>query len=440
MRFRLAMARESRVANWTSVPLPSPMQQTPGATTSGGDQHAAPIPPDRTQPWRPTRNVRALALVSFLTDASSEIIAPLMPLFLVTSMGASASMVGLIEGSAESVAALLKLASGWWSDRVARRKPLIVAGYALASIARPMVALAQSVLQVLMIRLVDRVGKGIRGAPRDALLAASAPIEHRGRAFGFHRAADHAGAVAGPLIAWVCLQGMGMPVRQVFWVAAIPGALAVLAAVTLVRETARERAPESPREVPAVPSPPLPGDFWRIVVPMLLFTLGNSTDAFLLLRASQLGVPTSLIPLIWVLLHVVKSASSTPGGALSDRVGRRPLIVGGWLLYAAVYLGFAAASRPWHAWLLFAVYGIVFGLSEASEKALVADLVGPRKRGTAFGWYHATVGIAALPASVLFGALWDRFGAPTAFLVGAVLSISAAVALSVQRLQSVRQT
>ncbi len=384
--------------------------------------------------WVPGRNVLALAAVSFLTDASSEIIAPLLPLFLVGTLGVSVSMVGVIEGGAEAVASLLKLASGWWSDRVSRRKPLIVVGYTIASLVRPLVAMAQSASQVLAIRLVDRVGKGIRGAPRDALLAASTPAEFRGRAFGFHRAADHAGAVVGPLIALACLQWLAMPVRDVFWVAAIPGALAVMVAIVFVREhrvdTVSAAVIPAAVAAPVGPVAALPRSFWITMIPILIFTLGNSTDAFLLLRASQLGVPTALIPLVWVLLHVVKSAFSTPAGALSDRVGRRPLIVAGWGLYAAVYAGFAQATDPWHAWALFGVYGVVFGLTEGTEKALVADLVAPLRRGTAFGWYQATVGVAALPASIGFGVVWDAYGSPAAFAMGAALAVVAAVIMS----------
>lgn len=384
----------------------------------------------------------ALAAVSLLTDASSEIIAPLLPLFLVGTLGASVGMVGVIEGAAEAVAALLKVASGWWSDRVARRKPLIVAGYGLASLVRPLVAVAQTATQVMAIRLLDRVGKGLRGAPRDALLAASVPANQRGRAFGFHRAADHAGAVVGPLIALACLQGLGMELRSVFWVAAVPGALAVLAAVLFVREQGQPREPAASLHLfrPARPSPmaaavapppapppaPLPRRFWWGIAPILLFTLGNSTDAFLLLRASQLGVPTALIPLLWGALHVVKSASSTPGGALSDRFGRRPLIVVGWVLYAAIYAGFAFAETSWHAWALFAAYGAVFGLTEGTEKALVADLVPAAQRGAAFGWYHGLTGVAALPASILFGVLWDVYSARAAFGLGAAMALAAA--------------
>jgi len=396
--------------------------------------------------WRPSGNVWALSAVSFLTDASSEIIAPLLPLFLTGTLGASAKTVGLIEGGAEAIASLLKLASGWWSDRARSRKPLIVVGYALASLARPLVAIAQTSTQVLAIRFTDRVGKGIRGAPRDALLAASTPPEHRGRAFGFHRSADHAGAVVGPLIAMACLGWLAMPLRQVFWVAAIPGALAVLVAIVWVRESAFETSAASaaPATAPttayvavaplAAASPvastaPLPSSFVRVMIPIALFTLGNSTDAFLILRANQLGVSMALIPLLWVALHLVKSASSTPGGTLSDRIGRTPLMLGGWVLYALVYAGFAFASATWHAWALFAVYGIVFGLTEGTEKALVADLVPAAIRGRAFGWYHATIGVAALPASLAFGIVWDRWGAPSAFLMGAGLAVVASALL-----------
>ncbi len=388
--------------------------------------------PSKAEGWRPSRNVWALSAVSLLTDASSEIIAPLLPIFLTSTLGASARTIGVIEGAAETTASLLKLASGWWSDRARSRKPLIVAGYALASLVRPFVAIAQSTGQVLAIRLLDRVGKGVRGAPRDALLAASTPSEFRGRAFGMHRAADHAGAVVGPLIAMACLGWLAMPVRHVFWVAAIPGAMAVIVAVMFVREVRSVASIDRTPSAAAV-SRPLPGSFRRVLLPIVLFTLGNSTDAFLILRASQLGVSTVLIPLLWVALHIVKSLTSTPGGAWSDRVGRVPLIVCGWLLYAAVYAGFALASAAWHAWLLFLVYGVVFGLSEGTEKALIADLVPIDVRGRAFGWYHASIGLAALPASLLFGALWDKYNAPTAFAVGALLAVVASVILWLAR-------
>ena len=382
----------------------------------------------------------ALSAVSLLTDLASEMVAPLLPVFLTGTLGASVRMVGVIEGAADAVAAALKLGSGWWSDRVQRRKPLIVAGYAVASLVRPLVALAQSGGQVLAIRLVDRVGKGIRGAPRDALLAADTPVAHRGAAFGFHRGADHLGAALGPLVAFLLLSVGGVPLRTLFWLTAIPGALAVFVALVFVREAQGASVMVGPPSgsvaassaSPAVPAPTrdrLPRRFWGMLGVLLLFTLGNVTDAFLLLRARMLGVPVALLPLLWGALHVVKSAASAPGGALSDRMGRRPLLIAGWILYAMVYTGFSVAHAAWQVWALFAVYGVVFGLTEGTEKALVADLAPASLRGRAFGWYHAVIGLGALPASLLFGTLWESRGAPTAFLVGAGLALGAALAL-----------
>ena len=292
-----------------------------------------------------------LAAVSFLTDASSEIIYPLLPIFLTTVLGTSAAAVGAIEGAAETTSALLKLASGWWSDRASRRKPLVVAGYALASLARPLVAVAQSAAQVLAIRLTDRVGKGIRGSPRDALIAESVDPAIRGRAFGFHRAADHAGAVVGPLIAFALLRWEQLPLRTVFLFAALPGVLSVIVLVLGVREPPRHARAASATKKAGVPSldVSLGRAFWTFLASVLLFTLGNSTDAFLILRANQLGVSVALIPILWAALHVVKSAASVPGGALSDRFGRKPLILAGWAVYAAVYIGFGRATETWHA-------------------------------------------------------------------------------------------
>jgi MFS family permease len=378
------------------------------------------------------RNVLVLAAVSFLTDASSEIIYPLLPIFLTTVLGAGAAAVGAIEGAAETTSALLKLASGWWSDRLSRRKPLVVAGYAIASLARPFVAIAQSAAQVLVIRLTDRVGKGIRGAPRDALIAESVDPSIRGRAFGFHRASDHAGAVVGPLIAFALLSWERLDLRTVFLIAAIPGLLSVVVLIVGVREV--PRAMPAPDVIEHTPTARLERTglgqrFWVFLAAVFLFTLGNSTDAFLILRANQLGVPVAMVPVLWAALHVVKSASSMPGGVLSDRVGRKPLILAGWAVYAAVYLAFGQATQAWHAWALFLAYGVFFGLTEGTERAMVADLVGRERRGTAFGWYNLAIGIGALPASLLFGLVWDRFGPARAFAVGAALAFAAAMVL-----------
>jgi MFS family permease len=387
--------------------------------------------PLHPKPPRLSRNVFALGAVSFLTDVATEMTYPLLPVFLATVLGASATYVGTIEGTAETTAALLKFASGWWSDRISRRKPLVLAGYALASVVRPLIGLSQSAVQVLGIRVTDRVGKGIRTSPRDALIADSVDPSIRGRAFGFHNAADNLGAVLGPLLAFAFLRWEGLPLRTVFLLTAIPGALAVLTLIFGVREVPRTApAKKDGKDGEVGHKTPLGGRFWAYLCVLLLFTLGNSTDAFLLLRAGQLGVATSLIPILWALLNLVKALSNTPGGILSDRIGRKPLIAAGWLVYAAVYFLFGRAGQTWQAWALFAVYGVYFGLTEGVEKALVADLVPADRRGAAFGWYNLAIGIGALPASLLFGTLWDRWGSTAAFDVGALLALSAAIGVA----------
>lgn len=367
-------------------------------------------------------------MVSFFTDMSSEMIYPLLPLFISTTLGASALFIGAIEGAAESTAALVKLGSGWWSDRMRRRKPLVLAGYALASAVRPLIGLAQTASQVLLLRVTDRIGKGIRSAPRDALIAESVDPAIRGRAFGFQRALDHAGAVAGPIIAFLLLRELGLSLRAVFLLAAIPAAIAVIVVVVAVREP----RPAAPAPAPTVPlrlHGKFDRTFWTFLGAVLLFTLGNSTDAFLLLRATELGVPVSWIPLLWAYLHVVKSSTATFGGSLSDRFGRKPLLVAGWLLYAAVYVAFAFASDAWHVWALLGAYGLFYSLTEGAERALIADIVPANQRGSAFGWFHLAIGIGALPASLLFGMLWDRHGPATAFATGAALAIAATLLL-----------
>lgn len=390
------------------------------------------------------RNVRVLAGVSFLTDVASEMVYPLLPLFLATVLGVSAAGLGVIEGIAESVSSLLRLPAGWWSDHTGRRKPLVVVGYTIAALARPLIGIAQGAGQVLAIRVSDRFGKGLRTAPRDALIADSVPPEQRGYAYGVHRGSDNFGAVIGPLIAWAALSFGLTDLRTLFLWTAVPGLLSVVLLVVFVREPRPARggerlvsaavvksegdAPAAALPAPEAPSAtPLGHAFWRMLFVMFLFTLSCSTDAFLLLRASQLGVPTAMIPILWAALHLVKSSSSVVSGGLSDRFGRRPLILGGWGIYAAVYLGFAFASASWHAWALFLVYGLYFGMTEGAEKALVADLAPPSRRGAAFGWFNAAVGIAALPASIGFGLIWDRWGTEAAFTTGASLAAVAIV-------------
>ena len=375
------------------------------------------------------RPVVALGWVSFLTDVSAEMIYPLLPSFLTKSLGAGPAALGLIEGVAETTASLAKVGSGVWSDRIRRRKPLVVAGYVIAAIARPLVGFARIWGQVLAIRFADRVGKGIRTSPRDALVADLVPPERRARAFGLQRAMDNAGALVGPLVAAALLK-LALDQRTVFLLAAIPGFAAVLVLVLAVPDVRRRPGTAAPTAGPAQSSPgPLPRSFWRVIAVFALFTLGNSTDAFLLLRAEESGVPLWQLPLLWSFFHGVKAATGVPGGALADRAGRVPAIALGWLVYAAAYAGFAFVSGPAGVWALFALYALFFGLTEGSERAFVADLVGERLRGRAYGYFHAAIGIAALPASVLFGLLWKEFGARVAFSAGAAVALVSTAAL-----------
>ena len=379
-------------------------------------------------PWRLDANVVALGVTSFLNDVSSEIIYPLLPAFLAGVLGAGPGYIGLIEGVAETTASLLKLLSGWLSDRLRKRKLLVVLGYLLAAVSRPFIAITTAPWQVLLVRFADRTGKGLRSAPRDALLAESAAQSTWGRAFGFHRAMDHLGAVVGPLIAFALVSVLHQKLRLLFALASLPGLLAVATVALAVREhpagSSYQASPSLRRTTTRLPRP-----LRRFLLVVFLFTLGNSTDAFLLLRAQDVGVPIAVLPLLWVVLHLVKSASAMPGGGLSDRIGRKRVIALGWLVYAAVYLGFAAVHGPLGVWLLFAAYGIFFGLTESAEKAQVADLVGAADRGAAFGFYHLTIGVASLPASIVFGLLWDRWGPAAAFGSGAGLATMAALLL-----------
>lgn len=382
------------------------------------------------------RNVWALSLVSLLNDTSSEIIYPLLPTFLALALGASPFAIGAIEGLAESTASLLKLFSGYLSDRFNRRKLPVFLGYSLASITRPLLAFVSSWQQVLFVRLADRVGKGIRGAPRDALLAAEVPVENRGLAFGFNRAADHLGAVIGPVIAFVLLlfyaQDPQNPTvieyQKVFLLASIPVALGLFVIVFFVKE---EPKSEFPMDVPKIKLSlkEFDGNFKRFLLIIGLFTLSNSSDAFLLLRARDAGIAPAILPILWMVLHLSKVFSSLIGGLLSDKFGRKKLIFSGWIIYALVYAGFAYVDSPIQAWFLFVIYGFYFGLTEGAEKALVADLVATEKRGTAFGMYNFAFGVTVFPASLLIGGIWSEFGATTAFLFSAFLSICAAFAL-----------
>lgn len=372
-----------------------------------------------------------LGWVSLLTDAASEAIYPLLPFFLSHVLGGGAVALGIIEGVAEGTSSLLRVVSGRLSDRWRMRRPLVIAGYALSSLARPLVGLAGAWWHVLAIRFADRVGKGIRSAPRDALLGVLADPRDRGRVYGFHRAMDHAGAVVGPLFASAFLLVAPGQYRTLFLLAFVPGVLAVVLAWRVREEppAAPPAASPAPADSAAASWRHLPRGFAAYLLVVTIFTLGNSTDAFLLLRLTEAAGGPALVPLLWSGLHVVKAGCSTAGGALSDRVGRRPVIAAAWVLYAVVYAGFATSERllPLTAWFL--VYGLFFALSEGTQKALVADLAPPHLHGTAFGLFHAATGLAALGASVLFGLVWHAFGAPAAFGLGAALALTAAVLL-----------
>lgn len=380
-------------------------------------------------PRRIPRTVIALGFVSFFTDMSSEMIYPLLPLFLTGVLGASAITLGMVEGFAEAAASLLKVVSGIWTDRVSRRKPFVFAGYGLAGIVRPLIGLATGWPFVLAMRLLDRVGKGIRTSPRDALIADVVEPDQRGRAYGFHRMMDHGGAVVGPLVAALLLSVAGFSLEWVFLSAAVPAVIVMVVIFTAVKE------PQRPTDEPAEGTlkrgnwRELGGGFGVFLASLFLFALGNSTDFFILLLLSDAGIPAVWITVLWSLHHVVKMAAAYFGGILSDRFGRRRMILAGWILYGVIYLAFAFFTSQTALVVIFLAYGLYFGLVEPSEKAWVADLAPAHLRGTAMGFYHGTIGIAALPASLLFGALWYFFGAHIAFGVGAGLALGASALL-----------
>ena len=384
-------------------------------------------------------NVFALSLVSLFNDTSSDIIYPFLSIFL-TTLGASPLSMGIIEGAAETVSSFLKLFAGYFSDRRGRRKGLVVFGYALSGVIRTFLAFATTWTQVFAIRVADRVGKGVRGAPRDAMIADAATPSQRGLAFGLNRAMDNAGAVVGPLLGFLLLifiaddtnHPQAGELRTLFLLAAIPALAAVLVAAFFVREKRREERIDISEVAPAPLRFSLRGfdaNFKRFLVILALFTLANSSDLLVLRRVQEAGVGAASIPLLWAALHVCKVVSSLFGGDLSDRLGRKRLIVSGWILYAAVYAGLAFVSSVGQAWALFLLYGIYFGLTEGAEKALVADLVPATKRGTAYGLYNLAFSVTVLPASLMTGALWKFYGAHIAFLTCTVISMLAALLL-----------
>ncbi|MFN9772130.1 MAG: MFS transporter [Burkholderiales bacterium] len=368
-----------------------------------------------------------LGAISFLNDAASDLVYPLVPLFVAQVLGASPRALGVIEGLANATAALRKLVSGALYDRFPRAKGWLVAGYGLPAIARPAIAFAGSTLTLGVLRVADRIGKGLRSAPRDALLARSVEPARRGLAFGVHRSMDHAGAVAGPLAAAALLAG-GMGLREIFLWTLIPG-IACVALALAVREPPGALAPAA--RIDWSPGS-LPPRFRAYLAIVALFTLSQASNLFLLLRAAQLGVPAASIPLLWALQSGVAMLLATPLSSLSDRVPRRWLLASGWLLYAAVFgvLGATVDTLAGIA-VLLALYGVVLAMTEGVEKALVADLVPPERLGTAFGWFHLVTGLGLVPASAGFGWAWERFGAAAAFAASGTVAAFAAIALLV---------
>jgi MFS family permease len=396
------------------------------------------MPTESLMRKRIPRNVWVLSITSFLTDVSSEMLFNLLPLFLVNVLGVRIAVVGLIEGLAETTASLIKLGSGALSDYLENRKTLTVIGYGLSAIAKPLLYFANTWGWVLGIRFTDRVGKGIRSSPRDALLADSTPEDRRGLAFGLHRAADTAGAFTGLLIAalvvWASQASAAELSRNTFQKVAlfsiIPAFLGVIVLALGAREVVSSRTAKDDRRFKFSG---LDHKFWAFLGVVVIFTLGNSADAFIILRAQERGLNVLQILGMLLTFNAVYTLIASPAGALSDRIGRRSVLIAGWLVYGLIYLGFALSDTGAQIWLFYGVYGLYYALAEGSSRAYVADLVPQEQRGTAYGLFHAGVGLAALPASLIAGILWQGLGGwaglgPAApFYFGAILSLLAVV-------------
>ena len=386
------------------------------------------------------RNVWAVSLTSFFMDISSEMVINILPLFLANVLGVQTSIIGLIEGIAEATASLLKLFSGWLSDKLGGRKWLAVAGYGLSAITKPFFYFANSWVLVAGVRWADRIGKGIRTAPRDALVADSVSKETRGLAFGFHRAMDTAGAMIGLLIAtvvvWLAQANNINLSKSTFQIIVLISLIPAFVAVLSLIIGAKDVAVTSQRTAPKFSLRSMGKKFNVFLVIVGIFTLGNSSDAFLVLRAQNLGISVIGILMMLVVFNLVYSLVSTPAGSRSDRVDRRLMIIGGWLVYAAIYFGFALAREGWQVWVLYVIYGLYYGMAYGTANALVADLVPESLRGTAYGTYHAMIGILAFPASFIAGILWQGagawggFGPAAPFLFGAILALSAALLMA----------
>jgi MFS family permease len=387
------------------------------------------------------RNVWAVGLTSFFMDVSSEMVINILPLFLANVLGVQTSIIGLIEGIAEATASILKLFSGWLSDKLGGRKWLAVAGYGLSAITKPFFYIASSWELIAGVRWADRVGKGIRTAPRDALVADSVTSETRGLAFGLHRAMDTAGAMLGMLIAlvvvWMAQKNSLALTKPTFQTIVLISLLPALLAVLSLVFGAQDVLVKEKRAAPKFSLRSLGRPFNVFLVIVSIFTLGNSSDAFLVLRAQNLGVTVTGVLLMLAMFNLIYSLVSTPAGSLSDRIGRRRLIVAGWLVYAAIYMGFALAQAAWQVWLLYVAYGLYYGMAYGTANALVADLVPENLRGTAYGTYNAVIGLLAFPSSLIAGLLWQGagswkgFGPSAPFLFGGTLALVAALMMAI---------
>ncbi len=387
-------------------------------------------------------NVIALSIVSFFNDVSSEMIYPLLPLFITGVLGAGASAVGAVEGVAEAVLSLSNVLFGFFSDRIGRRKPFIVMGYFVANGARPFMGITSHWWQVLGLRSMDRLGKGIRTPPRDSLIALSVSPESRGRAFGFQRGMDNAGALLGPLLASLFLL-YWHNLRVLFLLAAVPGVMAVMVVFFFVKEVAPVKGcsahTQSKHSKEASSDNENLGRGVLLYLGALaLFSLGNSSDAFLMLRARELGFGMATVPLLWMVLHISRALSAFPGGILADRWGRRRMLLWGWALYGGVYLALALVTSSTLFWFLLLVYGLYYGLTEGAERALLSELVAPGALGRGFGWFHGVRGVALLAGNLIFGYLWQRWGAGVAFVEGALCAVLAFFML--QNLKGIHST
>lgn len=371
------------------------------------------------------RNVFFTGLVSLFMDISSEMVYPLVPLFLTGVLGATKTTVGIIEGIAEATASILKVFSGWLSDRFGRRKLLMGLGYGISAVSRPLIAAAGTSFQVLTARFIDRVGKGVRTSPRDAIIADSADNARLGLAFGFHRSMDTVGAIIGPGIAFLLLFLFADNLRLVFYASAIPAVIAVVVIVLFIKEKRKSR--EELAALPKLSISAFNGPFRKYLIVIAVFSIGNFADAFLVLQAEHLGVRKELIPVIYLVFNIVYALSSAPMGALADKVGLRNMVIASFVVYASIYAAVGLSSSYIHIWILFPLYGIYKGMSEGTQKAYLALLAPAQQKATAFGVYHTVVGVMLLPASIIAGYLWDNIGPVATFFFGSAMSATAAL-------------